>query len=268
MKWQMVLTVLVAAVVGALAGNLASRGSAVDSPAQGSSSGFAGNADDQTRIVQAVRRDSPSVVALDVSADALKAGSGFVYNRNGLILTTDHVIHGASLINAVFANGTKVAARVFGEDPADDIALLKVNYGHLPPPLALGNSDTIEQGDWVIAIGEPLTLQQTVTVGVASALGREEHIMDADGVLHRFKNLLQTSAPMNEGNSGGPLLNLSGDVIAINQSIAEPAQGIGFAVPSNTIKSGIAYIQQHTRVARAHVGFVTAFRKLRVRIKL
>lgn len=262
MKWQIVLTVLVAAVVGALAGNLASR-SSIDSAAAGSSSALAASVDDQTRIVQAVRRDSPSVVALDVSTDALQAGSGFVYNRDGLILTADHVIHRATLVTAIFANGTKVAARIFGEDPRDDIALLKVNYGHLPPPLALGNSDTIEQGDWVIAIGEPLTLKQTVTVGVASALNRHEHIVDAHGVDHSFKNLLQTSAPMNEGNSGGPLLDLNGDVIAINQSIAEPAQAIGFGVPSNTIKSGVAYIQrhtaqQHTAIGHTHAGFVTA----------
>ena len=180
------------------------------------------------------------------------SGSGFVYDKSGLILTDDHVIHGAQKITAVFSNGDKIPATIFGEDPSSDIALVKVNdYAKLPPPLDLGDSSTVEKGEWTIAIGEPLELTQTVTVGVASAFGRNEQITGEDGVQRSFKNLLQTSAPINPGNSGGPLLDVDGHVIAINQSVAEPAQGIGFAVPVDMIKTSVALIQQHPGASNA-----------------
>lgn len=270
MKWQYVLIVAVAASVGGVAGSLATQ----HANAEG--------ADDQQKIIEAVRHDGPSVVALDVVANGTRiaptnplgmllgqagnqkivpfkeraSGSGFVYDKSGLILTDDHVVHGAQKITAIFENGEKANATIFGEDPDNDVALVKVDYNKLPPPLPLGDSSKIQKGQWTIAIGEPLELQQTVTVGVASAIGRNEQIMTDTGVQRSFKNLLQTSAPINPGNSGGPLINLDGEVIAINQSVAQPAQGIGFAVPANTIKDSIALIQKHPGANRQEAGFM------------
>jgi len=239
---------------------------------------YADNLDDQQRIIEAVKHAEPSVVALNVTANGTRiaptnalgllfgapsgekivpfqaraSGSGFVYDKDGLILTDDHVVNGAQKITVVFQNGDKINGTIFGEDAANDIALVKVNnYDKLPPPLQLGDSSAVQKGQWTIAIGEPLELTQTVTVGVASAFGRNEHIMSEDGVQRSFRNLLQTSAPINPGNSGGPLLDLDGNVIAINQSVAQPAQGIGFAVPASTIKTSIAAIQQHPGVHNA-----------------
>jgi serine protease Do len=270
MNWQLVLAVALAAAMGGVAGSLATQ----HANAEG--------ADDQQKIIEAVKHDGPSVVALQVLANGTRiaptnpmgmlfgqpgnqrlvpfkeraSGSGFVYDKSGLILTDDHVVHGAQKITAIFENGDKAPATIFGEDPDNDVALVKVDYNKLPPPLPLGDSSKIEKGQWTIAIGEPLELQQTVTVGVASAIGRNEQITTDTGVQRSFKNLLQTSAPINPGNSGGPLIDLEGDVIAINQSVAQPAQGIGFAVPANTIKESIALIQKHPGVNRQEAGFM------------
>jgi S1-C subfamily serine protease len=270
MKWQFVLIVVLAAAIGGVAGNLSTHYA------------YAQGEDDQQKIIEAVKHDGPSVVALDVVANGTRiapsnplgmlfgqpgsekvvpfheraSGSGFVYDKSGLILTDDHVVHGAQKITAIFENGDKAPATIFGEDPDNDVALVKVNYDKLPPPLPLGDSSKIQRGQWTIAIGEPLELQQTVTIGVASAIGRNEQITTDTGTQRSFKNLLQTSAPINPGNSGGPLLNLDGEVIAINQSVAQPAQGIGFAVPANTIKESIALIEKHPGVNRQEAGFM------------
>jgi serine protease Do len=144
-----------------------------------------------------------------------------------------------SKLTVVFANGDKVSAHVVASNIGADIALIKVdNYGKLPPPLDLADSDKLEQGQWAIAIGEPLELQQTVTVGVVSAFNREEPIPTENGGVIDFKGMLQTSAPINPGNSGGPLIDIDGRVIGVNQSTVRSsyAQGIGFAIPSNTVK--------------------------------
>ena len=113
------------------------------------------------------------------------------------------------------------------------------NYKKLPPPLDLADSDKLEQGQWAIAIGEPYELEQTVTLGVVSAFHREEKVGAEGGGsgYYDFKDLLQTSAPINPGNSGGPLINIDGNVIGVNQLTDEAAQGIGFAIPSNTVRS-------------------------------
>ena len=139
---------------------------------------------------------------------------------------------------AVFSNGDHVPAHVVAANIGSDIAIIKVDsYAKLPPPLELADSDRLEQGQWAIAIGEPLELQQTVTVGVVSAFNRAEPIPTENGGDIDFKGLLQTSAPINPGNSGGPLIDIDGRVIGINQSTVKSAyaQGIGFAIPSNTV---------------------------------
>jgi serine protease Do len=235
---------------------------------------------DQDRIVNAVKRTKASVVAIQVQINgqeyvpmdslfqqffgnrgpgvmqpfrARDSGSGFVYDTQGDIVTNAHVVtppqggHVTSL-TVVFPNGDKVPAHVVSENIGADVAIIKVDhYAKLPPPLQLADSDRLEQGQWAIAIGEPLQLQQTVTLGVVSAFNRDEEIATEDGTAIDFKGLLQTSAPINPGNSGGPLIDIDGRVIGINQSTAPSAyaQGIGFAIPSNTVRRVVASLEAH-----------------------
>jgi S1-C subfamily serine protease len=224
-----------------------------------------GGLTDQDRIVNAVRRVQPSVVALEVivngthvvPADPISqlfggngapvrqhvreraSGSGFVYSRDGLILTNAHVVPaGTSQITVVFNNGDKIKGHVFSSNPAVDLALVKVDgYAKLPPPVEFADGSKVSAGQWAIAIGEPLELQHSVAVGVVSGFNRDEPIEGEDQQARLFKGLLQTSAPINPGNSGGPLIDYDGRVIGVNQSTANPAaaQGIGFAIPSTTV---------------------------------
>jgi S1-C subfamily serine protease len=243
-------------------------------PSSHPSPAIAASEDDQAHIVEAVQHAKPSVVALNVvvngkrivprdpfdqffggsSGQALipfhaqASGSGFVISKDGMIATADHVVHGAGKVQVVFNNGDKVDGRVYAEDQSQDIALVKVSYAKLPRPLELGSDREVRQGEWAIAIGEPLQLQDTVTVGVVSAFNRDETIGGETGVPRHFKGLMQTSAPINPGNSGGPLIDMDGRVIGINQSVARPAEGIGFAVPVDTVKKTVAYLEQHPGV--------------------
>ncbi len=225
-----------------------------------------GGITDQDRIVNAVRRVQPSVVALEVivngthvvPADPISqffggtggptirqhvreraSGSGFVYSRDGLILTNAHVVPaGTSSITVVFNNGDKIKGHLYSSNPAVDLALVKVdNYSKLPPPVEFADGSKVAAGQWAIAIGEPLELQHSVAVGVVSGFNRDEPIGGEDQQERLFKGLLQTSAPINPGNSGGPLIDYDGRVIGVNQSTANPAsaQGIGFAIPSTTV---------------------------------
>jgi serine protease Do len=224
---------------------------------------------DQERIVNAVKRVEPSVVSLLVTvngtrmvpADPLSqffggqgqgpttrqrfqeraSGSGFVYRSNGLIITNNHVVpKGTSKITVVFANGDHVAGHVYSQNPAVDLALVKVdNYAKLPPPIEFSDSTKLNAGQWAIAVGEPFELKQSVSVGVVSGFNRDEPIQDEQtGGYRLFRGMLQTSAPINPGNSGGPLVDDQGRLIGVNQSTANPqaAQGIGFAIPSNLVR--------------------------------
>jgi len=220
---------------------------------------------DQARITGAVKRDQPSVVALEVyvggtqyvpidpfgdtapqAVQGRASGSGFVYDSTGTIVTNAHVISPPSgghveKIDVLFANGDRVAGHVTAVDRNADLALVRVdNYAKLPPALTLADSKKIVAGQWAIAIGEPLELRQTVTVGVVSGFDRSEPIADESGGQHVFSGLLQTSAPINPGNSGGPLIDMDGRVIGINQSVAGGAQGIGFAIPVDTIAAKVS----------------------------
>ena len=169
------------------------------------------------------------------------SGSGFVYSRDGLIVTNAHVVpqRDVSKITVVFANGDRVPGHLFSSNPGADLALVKVDgYAKLPPPVEFADSTRLQAGQWAIAIGEPLALQKSVSVGVVSGFNRDEPIARRDATASRlFKGLLQTSAPINPGNSGGPLVDYEGRVIGVNQSTANPAvaQGIGFAIPANTV---------------------------------
>lgn len=245
---------------------------------------MAAGEDDQTRIIEAIKRVKPSVVALDVVVNghrlvpqdpfsqffggnggdqlvpfhAQASGSGFVVSKDGLIATNDHVVHGATSIEVVFADGSKVKGKIFSEDESSDLALVKVDARNLPPPVEFGSSRDVQQGEWAIAIGEPLELKDTVTVGVVSAFNRDETVGGETGFPRQFKGLLQTSAPINPGNSGGPLIDLDGRVIGIDQSVARPAQGIGFAIPVDAVKKTVAYLEAHpgahNNVANAFMG--------------
>lgn len=159
-------------------------------------------------------------------------GSGFVISADGYILTNEHVVGGASSIQVTVSNREKpYDARLVGSDAELDLAVLKIEPDGDLPCIQMGDSDSIRVGDWAIAIGNPYGLDHTVTVGVISAKERPITVQD-----RQYRNLLQTDASINPGNSGGPLLNLNGEVIGINTAINAEAQGIGFAIPSNTVK--------------------------------
>lgn len=178
-------------------------------------------------------------------------GSGVIISKDGYILTNNHVIKGAQTITVNLADGREVKAKVVGADPESDIAVLKVNMNNLPVA-ALGDSNSLKVGELAVAIGNPFGLQQTVTSGVISALGRS--INGGRGGL--IDNLVQTDASINPGNSGGPLVNSHGEVIAINTAIIPQAQGIGFAIPINTAKVIMEQLIKEGKVSRPYLGVI------------
>lgn len=157
-------------------------------------------------------------------------GSGFIIRSDGLILTNAHVVSGADRVTVTLTNGQQLQGQVMGADPLTDVAVVKVNSTNLPT-VRLGNSDQLRPGEWAIAIGNPLGLDNTVTVGIISATGRSSA---AVRVPDKRVSFIQTDAAINPGNSGGPLLNQRGEVIGMNTAIIGGAQGLGFAIPINT----------------------------------
>ena len=181
-------------------------------------------------------------------------GSGFVYDKNGDIVTNQHVVAGANSIKVHFWNGQTVTGKLVGSDGSTDLAVVHVNApSSMIHPLTLGDSSNVKVGDSVIAIGSPFGLPQTVTSGIVSALHRT---MDAPNN-YTIANSIQTDAPINHGNSGGPLINSNGDVIGVNsqiQSESGGSNGVGFAIPSNTVGSVASQIVAHKTVAHAYLG--------------
>ncbi|MGB3652869.1 MAG: HhoA/HhoB/HtrA family serine endopeptidase [Rivularia sp. (in: cyanobacteria)] len=159
-------------------------------------------------------------------------GSGFIINSNGEILTNAHVIDGADRVTVELKDGRKFDGQVLGEDPVTDVAIVKIDADNLPTA-SLGDSDALQPGEAVIAIGNPLGLNYTVTSGIISATGRSSSDI---GAADKRVDYIQTDAAINPGNSGGPLLSASGEVIGMNTAIIRGAQGLGFAIPVNTIK--------------------------------
>jgi Do/DeqQ family serine protease len=157
-------------------------------------------------------------------------GSGFIINSNGQILTNAHVVAGADRVNVTLKDGRSFEGKVMGTDPVTDVAVIKIEANNLPT-VPLGNSDQLKPGEWAIAIGNPLGLDNTVTTGIISATGRSSRDV---GVPDKRVEFIQTDAAINPGNSGGPLLNASGQVIGMNTAIIQGAQGLGFAIPINT----------------------------------
>jgi len=160
-------------------------------------------------------------------------GSGFIVDANGLILTNAHVVDGADQVSVLLKDGRRLQGKVLGADPVTDVAVVKVEASNLPI-VSLGNSELLQPGEWAIAIGNPLGLDNTVTAGIISATGRSSA---AIGVGDRRVGFIQTDAAINPGNSGGPLLNEKGEVVGMNTAIISGAQGLGFAVPINTAKT-------------------------------
>lgn len=175
-------------------------------------------------------------------------GSGFVISSDGLIVTNNHVIEGASEVK-VHLGDRDYTAQVKGADAATDLALLKINAGSGLKYLELGDSDRARVGDWVMVVGNPLNLNKTVTTGVISAKGRALGINDIS-----FENFLQTDAAINFGNSGGPLVNLQGRVVGIASAINYGAENIGFAVPVNTLKEILPQLREKGKVSRGYLG--------------
>ncbi|MEH1816410.1 MAG: HhoA/HhoB/HtrA family serine endopeptidase [Nostoc sp.] len=160
------------------------------------------------------------------------SGSGFIINSSGQIVTNAHVVDGADRVTVILKDGRTFDGKVLGEDPVTDVATIKINANNLPT-LAVGNSDTLQPGEAVIAIGNPLGLNNTVTSGIISATGRSGSDI---GASDKRVDYIQTDAAINPGNSGGPLLNARGQVIAMNTAIIRGAQGLGFAIPINTVQ--------------------------------
>ncbi len=177
-------------------------------------------------------------------------GSGFIVSEDGFIVTNSHVIDNAARIQVVLNDGRRLPAKVHGRDPKTDLALLKIDADESLPYVVFGNSDTAQTGDWVVAIGNPFGLGGTATTGIISARGRDINSGPYD-------DYLQIDAPINRGNSGGPLFDLNGRVIGVNTAIYSPTGanvGIGFAVPATQAKAVIAQLMDHGRVERGWLG--------------
>jgi S1-C subfamily serine protease len=183
-------------------------------------------------------------------------GSGFVVDKAGHVVTNYHVVEGARQVRVSFSNGSSMKAKVVGTDPSSDLAVLKIDASSRAlTPLPLGNSDAIQVGDPVVAIGNPFGLDRTVTAGIVSAIQRA--ITAPNG--YTIDHVIQTDAAINHGNSGGPLLNGLGQVIGVNSqietgSVATGNVGIGFAIPSNTVETVMAQLIRQGHVDRAFIG--------------
>ncbi|HBL22979.1 MAG TPA: peptidase [Deltaproteobacteria bacterium] len=174
-------------------------------------------------------------------------GSGFIIDAEGYIVTNNHVVDGANEIKVKLADGREFDAVVVGRDPKTDLALIKIKGTSGLKPITMGNSEELKVGSWVVAIGSPFGLEQTVTAGIVSAKGR----IIGSGP---YDNFIQTDASINPGNSGGPLINMKGEVIGINTAIVASGQGIGFAIPIDTAKSVVAQLKGNGRVTRGWLG--------------
>ena len=174
-------------------------------------------------------------------------GSGFVMSQEGYILTNNHVVEDADQIKVKLSNGKEFNGKVIGRDPKTDLALLKIEGGSDLHPLKLGNSEDLKVGSWVVAVGSPFGLEQTVTAGIVSAKGR----VIGSGP---YDNFIQTDASINPGNSGGPLINMKGEVVGINTAIIASGNGIGFAIPINMAKEIAPQLREKGHVTRGWLG--------------
>lgn len=200
-------------------------------------------------VINVVESVSPAVVS--ISGEGRGSGSGFLISADGFAVTNSHVVGGRKKMLAETNEGDRVDAMVIGDDPATDLALLKLVSSDLPY-CELGDSESLQVGQLVIAMGSPLGLHSTVSTGVVSALGRS--MRSQDGRL--IENVVQHAAPINPGNSGGPLVDSRGRVVGVNTAIIAVAQGIGFAVSSNTVSWIVAELTASGEVRRKQLGVV------------
>jgi S1-C subfamily serine protease len=204
-------------------------------------------------VAAVVERVGPSVVhvrTLRARGSAVGGGSAVLVTPEGHALTNSHVVRGAAAIEAELADGRCLIADLLGDDPATDLAVLRVAAPAPLPHASLGDSNAVRVGDVAIAVGAPFGLARTVTMGIISALGRT---LEGGGG-RKIEGVLQTDAPVNPGNSGGPLLDGEGRVIGINTATLFPGQGLCFAVPSNTAAFVLREVRAHGRVRRAFLG--------------
>ncbi len=208
-------------------------------------------------VIHVVETASPAVLSLSGVSAQGGAGSGFIVTSDGWALTNSHVVNGRSELVALTVDHDRLHARVVGDDPATDIAVLRIAASDLPT-IPLGNSEAARVGQLVIAIGSPLGLESTVSSGIVSALGRR--LRGGDGRL--IEKVIQHTAPINPGNSGGPLVDSRGQVLGINTAMIAQAQGLGMAVPSRTAEWVLSEIRDHGHVRRRQLGITVGVTEL------
>jgi serine protease Do len=273
--------IIVACVPGKMFNNAATQS---DTAASASPLHAAGDPDLEQRIIAAVKNAEPSVVLIKSTVHGVQqfpfmndpffrqffggqmpqnrpytqqgSGSGFVIKRDGdtaYVATNGHVVFKADKVEVLLASGRKVDAQVVGTDIHDDLAILKIHGSGLPPALPIGDSKSLQQGQFVLAIGEPVELQNSVSFGIVASVHRAGIVASGQGIpTINYADMIQITTPINPGNSGGPLIDDAGEVVGINAVVDAGAQNIGFAIPMASAQPILAEIESGKYVAQTH----------------